>query len=110
LPPADFFIDLSETTPDTPREIEKMAAPMELVCRGSDVRALKGFIAAALAGVELTFAPMIKGSEGYGGSQVVLDPKGLQLSDANAIARYLGRVITPGSSPPNPPAGSPRRG
>jgi len=61
-----------------------------LVCRGSDVRALKGFVAAALCGRDVTFVPMIKGAEGYCGSQLVLDPKGLALSDANAIARYLG--------------------
>ena len=71
---------------------------MELVCRGSDVRALKGFIAAALSGKELTFVPMVKSNEGYGGSQVVLDPKGIALSDANAIARYLGGGVPSSSS------------
>ena len=76
---------------------------MELVCRGSDVRALKGFIAAALSGKELTFVPMVKSNEGYGGSQVVLDPKGIALSDANAIARYLGGgVPSTGSTSSSP--------
>ena len=67
---------------------------MELVCRGSDVRALKGFIAAALGGKELTFVPLTKGSEGYGGSHVTLRDgqakEGFALHEANAIARYLG--------------------
>ena len=73
-------------------------APLELTCRGGDPRALKGFIAAALGGVDAKFAPMTKATEGHAGSQVSLASH--QLSDANAIARYLGgAAILPASGP-----------
>ena len=39
-------------------------APLELTCRGGDPRALKGFIAAALGGVDAKFAPMTKATAG----------------------------------------------
>ena len=66
--------------------------PMKLVCRGSDPRAMKGFVAASLSGREVAFEPMLKGAEGHGGSPIALElPDGrLRLSEGNAIARYLG--------------------
>ena len=35
-------------------------APMNLVCRGADPRAMKAFIAAAISGADVKFVPMAK--------------------------------------------------
>lgn len=59
-------------------------APLELLCRGGDPRAMKGFISAALSGVDVTFSPITTATSG--GAQIRLG----DLSDANAIARFLG--------------------
>ena len=48
--------------------------PMKLVCRGSDPRAMKGFVAASLSGREVAFEPMLKGAEGHGGSPIQRKP------------------------------------
>jgi len=58
-------------------------APLELLCRGGDPRAMKGFIAAALAGVEVTFAPL--SASAANGSAIRYG----EFTDANAIARFL---------------------
>ena len=68
-------------------------APMKLTCRGADPRAMKAFIAAAISGADVKFVPMAKGAEGHGGSPIALavsDDGALVLSEANAVARYLG--------------------
>jgi hypothetical protein len=68
-------------------------APMKLACRGADPRAMKAFIAAAISGADVKFVPMAKGAEGHGGSPIALavgDDGALVLSEANAVARYLG--------------------
>ena len=71
--PTTSFVEpiLVETRqPSVPARNPIGVEAMELVCRGSDVRAIKGFVAAALASKQVSFAPMSKGNEGYGGSQV----------------------------------------
>jgi len=62
-------------------------APLELLCRGGDPRALKGFVSAALSGVDVAFTPMTAAVSGETrGAQIKLG----DLTDANAIARFLG--------------------
>ena len=73
-------------------------APMKLACRGADPRAMKAFIAAAISGADVKFVPMAKGAEGHGGSPIALavsDDGALVLSEANAVARYLGAAKAP---------------
>ena len=62
-------------------------APLELFCRGGDPRAMKGFIAASLSGADVAFTPMTAAVSGEArGAQIKLG----ELTDANAIARFLG--------------------
>mmetsp|Transcript_13108 Transcript_13108/g.55858 ORF Transcript_13108/g.55858 Transcript_13108/m.55858 type:complete len:393 (+) Transcript_13108:114-1292(+) len=62
-------------------------APLELFCRGGDPRAMKGFIAACLSGAEVKFTPMTAAVSGETrGAPIKLG----ELTDANAIARFLG--------------------
>ena len=62
-------------------------APLELFCRGGDPRAMKGFIAACLSGADVTFTPMTAAVSGeMRGAPIKLG----ELTDSNAIARFLG--------------------
>ena len=77
-------------------------APLELFCRGGDPRAMKGFIAASLSGADVAFTPMTAAVSGEArGAQIKLG----ELTDANAIARFLGNrgalanAFVPGGGP-----------
>ena len=77
-------------------------APLELFCRGGDPRAMKGFIAACLSGAEVKFTPMTAAVSGETrGAPIKLG----ELTDANAIARFLGNrgalkdAFVPGGGP-----------
>jgi hypothetical protein len=78
-----------------------------LVTRPGDLQALKGAAAAAVAGVGLTvlsnsdacsIPKLVSGSTGVWGAKdlFLLTPSGETVTEANAIARYLGE---PSASP-----------
>ena len=88
-------------------------APLELTCRGGDPRALKGFIAAALGGVDAKFAPMTKATEATPEarcrSHVPPTPAALAPSPATSAATRSSPPPAPSDGPPSDgPSGSRR--